>query len=337
VTLSSFFFILGVRVTFKINRLQQVTNPWGDRDISRFSYDGDGNRIKMTVDVAHGPNGRGNSKGQGNGNGLGNGNGQFKCGHVVPPGFVPPGLAKKCGQGEQPYPDEHPGGPRDGWETQHKKKHWEFHYTNDISLALPEVLQVTEDDATKWKESFVYGAGRERISMTYLPAYDHDNGWDPTPGAGGADPDVTPKTLYYMTDIMGSTIGLLTQDGRLSARYHYDEFGMVLDSKKFDVNWPGPDNLYGYTGLEYDYYTDLNYARARYYKPEIGRFISEDTYKGTLWNTQSQNLYTYVYNNPLIYTDPSGHNGLGGPGWKDELNRELGIEPKTILKHLWES
>jgi RHS repeat-associated protein len=113
-----------------------------------------------------------------------------------------------------------------------------------------------------------------------------------------------------MTDIMGSTIGLLTQDGRIFARYHYDEFGMVLDSKKFDVNWPGPDNLYGYTGLEYDYYTDLNYARARYYKPEIGRFISEDTYKGTLRNTQSQNLYTYVYNNPLIYTDPSGYDAI---------------------------
>lgn len=177
------------------------TIPWGDR--SRFSYDGDGNRIKMTVDVDKGPNGRGNGKGQGQGIGTD----PSKCGDVVPPGFVPPGLAKKCGQGEEPYPDEHPGGPRDGWETQHKKKHWEFHYTNDISLALPEVLQVTEDDATKWKETFVYGAGMERISMTYLPAYDHDNGWEPTPGVGGADPDVTPKTLYYMTDIMGSTIG----------------------------------------------------------------------------------------------------------------------------------
>lgn len=35
--------------------------------------------------------------------------------------------------------------------------------------------------------------------------------------------------------------------------------------------------------------------------------ISEDTYKGSLWEPQSQNGYGYVWNNPLIYTDPSGH------------------------------
>jgi hypothetical protein len=67
-----------------------------------------------------------------------------------------------------------------------------------------------------------------------------------------------------------SAIGLMGQDGRVSARYHYDEFGIPMDAKKLDVNWPGPDNLFGYTGLGYDYYSDLTYARARYYKPEIG-------------------------------------------------------------------
>jgi RHS repeat-associated protein len=85
----------------------------------------------------------------------------------------------------------------------------------------------------------------------------------------------------------------------------------MLDGKKTDLNWPGPDNLFGYTGLGYDYSSGLTYARARYYQPEIGRFISEDTYKGGIWNPQSQNLYTYVLNNPLIYTDPSGHASQG--------------------------
>jgi RHS repeat-associated protein len=98
----------------------------------------------------------------------------------------------------------------------------------------------------------------------------------------------------------------ITAGERVSSRYHYDEFGVAQDAKKFDVNWPGPDNLFGYTGLGYDYYSGLSYARARYYKPEMGRFISEDTYKGSLWNSQSQNGYAYVENNPLIYTDPSG-------------------------------
>ncbi|GAA0352335.1 DUF6531 domain-containing protein [Bacillus horti] len=314
------------------NKLIQAINHKGD--ITNYFYDGDGNRVKMTLDIQRGPggnngnngnnngnngnngngnngnNGNGNNgngnNGNGNGNNGNNGNGHNKCDFVVPPGFVPPGLAKKCGTGEDPYPDSHPGGPRDGWEHQHKKRHWEFHYTNDVTLALPEVLQVAEIDTTLWRQTYVYGAHNERISMNYVPAYDHDNGWEPSPGEGGAQPGTTPKTLYFLADGLGSTLGLLTYDGRISARYDYDEFGIVQSTKKFDINWPGPDNMYGYTGLEYEYYTDLNYARARYYKAEIGRFISEDSYLGGIFNPQSQNLYTYVHNNPLIYVDPSG-------------------------------
>lgn len=298
------------------NLLQKHINAKGD--VSQYEYDGDGNRTKLTVDVAAGPkgnkgnngnghgngNGNGNGHGKGRGNGKGNGNG--KC-HVVPPGFIPPGLAKKCGQVEEPYPDMHPGGPREGWEKQYKKKHWEFNYTNDVSLALPEPIMVTEADETSWKETYVYGAGGERISMTYLPAYDSNNGWEPTPGAGGAEPGTAPRTLFYMNDALGSTLGLIEKDGRVSSRYHYDEFGTPLDAKKFDPNWPGPDNLFGYTGLGYNFYDGMTYARARYYKPELGRFISEDTYKGRLWEPQSLNLYTYVHNNPLLWIDPSGH------------------------------
>ncbi|GJM80347.1 hypothetical protein HMSSN139_28430 [Paenibacillus sp. HMSSN-139] len=110
-----------------------------------------------------------------------------------------------------------------------------------------------------------------------------------------------------MQDALGTTIGMVEKDGRVSSRYHYDEFGIPLDAKKFDLNWPGPDNLFGYTGLGFDYTSGLSYARARYYEPEIGRFVSENTYEGSLWSPQSQNIYAYVANNPLKYVDPSGH------------------------------
>ncbi|WP_025692071.1 RHS repeat domain-containing protein [Paenibacillus zanthoxyli] len=116
-----------------------------------------------------------------------------------------------------------------------------------------------------------------------------------------------PKTLWYIQDALGSTLGLVEKDGRVSSRYHYDEFGVPQDAKKFDLNWPGPDNLFGYTGLGYDFTSSNTYAGARYYKPEIGRFVSEDTYKGQIDDPQTLNLYTYVENNPLLYTDPSGH------------------------------
>ena len=63
---------------------------------------------------------------------------------------------------------------------------------------------------------------------------------------------------------------------------------------------------YGYTGQEYDAETGLLYLRARYYDPAIGRFISADPYWGRLNEPASQNRYSYVHNNPLMYTDPLG-------------------------------
>jgi len=72
--------------------------------------------------------------------------------------------------------------------------------------------------------------------------------------------------------------------------------------------------LFGYTGLGEEYDSGLTFANARYYDPTVGRFIREDTYKGSLWNPQSQNGYDYVQNNPLIYTDPSGHKISGKLG-----------------------
>ena len=61
------------------------------------------------------------------------------------------------------------------------------------------------------------------------------------------------------------------------------------------------------------------FAQARYYLPEIGRFISEDSYKGTQNDTQSQNRYIYCTNNPLKYIDPSGHTGYKS-GYVDPYN-----------------
>jgi hypothetical protein len=46
---------------------------------------------------------------------------------------------------------------------------------------------------------------------------------------------------------------------------------------------------------------DLYFMRARYYKPGIGRFLTEDP----VWNS---NLFNYCYNNPILNTDTNGEN-----------------------------
>src|SRR3990172_6528553 len=59
-----------------------------------------------------------------------------------------------------------------------------------------------------------------------------------------------------------------------------------------------------------------NYG-ARFYSPKLGRFLSADTIVPSFANPQSFNRYSYVLNNPLKYTDPTGHCSMGGH-WLDD-------------------
>jgi RHS repeat-associated protein len=68
-----------------------------------------------------------------------------------------------------------------------------------------------------------------------------------------------------------------------------------------------------YTGQLADE-TGLYFYNARYYSGLLGRFISADTIVPEPGNPQALNRYSYVYNSPLRYTDPSGHDPCGGPG-----------------------
>ncbi len=45
----------------------------------------------------------------------------------------------------------------------------------------------------------------------------------------------------------------------------------------------------------------------RVYDPTLGRFLSADPYVQAPYFSQSYNRYTYTFNNPLIFNDPSGY------------------------------
>jgi RHS repeat-associated protein len=69
---------------------------------------------------------------------------------------------------------------------------------------------------------------------------------------------------------------------------------------------PSPNHL---TGKERDPESNIHYLGARYYSNSTGKFLTADpmgNFLADLGNPQSWNLYSYVLNNPLIYTDPSG-------------------------------
>jgi len=73
------------------------------------------------------------------------------------------------------------------------------------------------------------------------------------------------------------------------------------------VTTPPTDVPYKYTGKELDDSTGLYFYGARYYDATLGRFISADTIVPNPRDPQELNRYTYALNNPLIYTDPTGH------------------------------
>jgi RHS repeat-associated protein len=87
----------------------------------------------------------------------------------------------------------------------------------------------------------------------------------------------------------------------------------------------------------------LIYLRARYYEPEIGRFISKDVWLGDSNNPLSLNSWLYAYSNPIRYYDPSGfisqdeaniiHEWLLGYGV--EIQKDWGYGYEVIRKNPW--
>lgn len=106
---------------------------------------------------------------------------------------------------------------------------------------------------------------------------------------------------YYVLNGHGDVEYLVNSDGDVLNSYTYDLWGKPI-SKSEKVT-----NPFLYSGEYWDTTTDLQYLRARWYDPSVGRFINEDTYEGDITNPLSQNFYTYVENNPLSYIDPTGH------------------------------
>ena len=97
---------------------------------------------------------------------------------------------------------------------------------------------------------------------------------------------------------MGTIRDLVGNMGQQVLDLQYDSFGNLLSSSS-----PTTVTRYGFTGREFDNSLGLYYYRARYYSPELGRFLQEDP---IAYTAQDANLYRYVFNQPAEHTDPSG-------------------------------
>ena len=106
----------------------------------------------------------------------------------------------------------------------------------------------------------------------------------------------------YNQDTRGSTSSVIDDGGTVAAAYEYDAFGNT--TARIGENF---DNELCYTGQVYDKETGLYYYNARFYDPEDGRFLTQDTYRGEQMEPGTWHLYIYCANNPINSVDPSGH------------------------------
>jgi RHS repeat-associated protein len=130
------------------------------------------------------------------------------------------------------------------------------------------------------------------------------------------------ETHYLHADHLGTLAAVTDSGGNVVQRFSYDPWG-----KDRNVDWsPSPKTAFpwkvdalpglstrpaattrGFTDHEMLDDFGLVHMNGRLYDPHLGRFVSPDPFLDGLHATQAWDRYAYVGNNPLSYTDPSGH------------------------------
>lgn len=115
---------------------------------------------------------------------------------------------------------------------------------------------------------------------------------------------------FYRKDAQGNIIAILDNLGNVVVKYEYDAWGnhVVTDKDGNPVtSGIGVLNPFRYRSYYYDTETELYYLQTRYYDPELGRFISQDSIEYADPETiNGLNLYAYCGNNPVMNIDPTG-------------------------------
>ena len=115
------------------------------------------------------------------------------------------------------------------------------------------------------------------------------------------------QTYYYVLNLQGDVVKLIHYipgfEYESVATYEYDAWGNIVSSS----GRLAEINPLRYRGYYYDNETGFYYLQSRYYDPANRRFINADCY--TCTNNSNEiacNMFTYCYNNPIIYHDSCG-------------------------------
>ena len=119
---------------------------------------------------------------------------------------------------------------------------------------------------------------------------------------------------YYVKNIQGDIIKIVSENGSLVYTYDYDAWGALISIKDnqghtISGNSLATTNPLRYRGYVYDDETGLYYLQSRYYDPKIGRFLNADVYFDTgSGSPLSTNMFAYCENCSTFKVDINGEN-----------------------------
>ncbi|HEV8535001.1 MAG TPA: HNH/ENDO VII family nuclease [Candidatus Limnocylindria bacterium] len=154
-------------------------------------------------------------------------------------------------------------------------------YTLDVAAPLTQVL--VADDG-KDPATYLYGLNR-------IAAFSRDD-------------------RYYVSDLRGSVRAMTDASGKVRAVSSYDPWGVPHDQGDGGAR---SASLFGYTGERQNPKSDLVHLRARWYSPELGRFLTRDPFRGDRAHPGSLQPYAYAHDNPTSLVDPSGLDPSSSP------------------------
>ena len=133
-------------------------------------------------------------------------------------------------------------------------------------------------------------------------------------------------TLHWVgSDHLGGTIRVMDSSFAAVDGMRYEPYGEDRDSGA-SLNTDRK-----FTGQTEDQTVGLYWYASRAYDPAIGRFVSPDSIVPAPGYPPALNRYSYVYNNPLKYTDPSGHSAEWvNEDWRKEFIRKHKREPTGL-------
>lgn len=141
------------------------------------------------------------------------------------------------------------------------------------------------------------------------------------------------STYYFLLDGLGSVSKIVDVNGNIVESYSYDPYGRIFmyDGAGNPLSDSAISNCYFFTGRKYEKEVGLYYYRARYYSPDLGRFLSRDP----SGYADSMNLYEYVMSNPVIYIDPLGLTSKLKGCFTQSLDVEIGKKFVGKLPGKW--